>query len=1369
MDNEIALIIFFVILPLVILVIVLPITAIVKASRAKSRVMLLETEVSRLQAQLADVLRMPKEASAPDTAETAAAAVVPEIVTGSILLSDDRPTSDYRVRTDTPSVVDAATESSSPPEGVPDEPPVQDDQASVTPTAPEEKAVPKTQVPSIEERIGVVWFTRIGALVGMVVTGWFFKYMVDNDWIGPWGRVALGATVGTAVLGLGEWLFRRGRTHSVFNQGLLGLGLALLLITAYASFGFYHLLPSTIAFAIIALLCFFGGALAHFHKSEIILVFSLLAAFLNPIMLSTGVDRPIALFAYLLVMTVAAHFLAVLHGFVVATFTAAGGVFVLFSGWYGRYFDIHPAPSLGMYDDPLLNRPGDYLSMLKRWIPLLFAALFVLEWAGAAVAHLQKNRRITGTVLLLMAAAASHGAVAALLYDSPLLLGAGLLLFGSFFAWLLIQYGLTEWLFLTMIASFSILACLKNEIEVGDLLPVLTAAGLLSTLYFAIFLRAAIQKDRRPSPILQLLIAGAGLGFFLLGMLFLMPDHFRALAAFVTGLTGVFLLTAVVIASPVMSVGASLVGFAGLLVSHIECEEVDFGLVGIAGVWFLLHTAVITYDALKRRREWTFIHMFVLSFAGVAFAGLFLNATPEKAEILRAALSLGEGIVYLFIGTLVLRAPSQNQKVSLLPLGMAALAFTASLGFLLSGPSLTVAWAAEAAILAYLAARSGGDDKTVNPGWIIASVGVFAAALVHLFSMDVPWIWAQRILYLETAGASGMLMPRAFAHPQAWSLSALGFAFLLSVYFLRKQPSRTFSGISKIGYLILGHGAFLWLFIHEFRLLFTTGPDIPPGIPADEMMSMWNTYMSALYDQGMRLQTVTTVVMGIYALLLITLGFIIREAWHRRLGMALFAATLVKLTLFDIWKFETLFKIIVGGATAFLLLLGGFLYARFGSRLKSIVSENSDKIVSLIVFAALSSMSAKVEAFDTGAYEQKRAITDIVAAGDYAVEVDPALYQASRCALHLCDIRIAAPDGTEVPYALFTAETREARIRDILGILDPQIMPDGSTRAVLDLGEAPPIHSRLVLDISGSDYLRSTVVESSVDGLTFGVIAENEPVYDIPSQASRAVKKSIEYPPSSARYLRITLNKGEDKIQLRILNARFESVGQRPLKEALRSIPIAVSQAPSDKEDGRAVFTLSALPPKVPFNALRFETEDREFVRQIELESSTHKNAWFSMGTFNVYRIRRGTAPVSILENLHLDTGLLSRPFIRMKVDNGDNPPLHIAKVFAEYVAQSIVLRAPAPGPYTLYVGKTDDKPPRYDLASLIAEGSYNGFKPAGTGPLQENPLFKKAVPETKPVPWTEKHALVLQISVAFIALLLLLWTIRLLRKSNRT
>jgi uncharacterized membrane protein len=191
---------------------------------------------------------------------------------------------------------------------------------------------------TLEEKIALVWFTRAGALAMLLGVAYFFKYAVDSDWIGPLGRVALGALAGAAVLAAAELV--RARTKPIFIHVLSGVGLALLYLSAYASHAFYHLVPPAPAFVAIAVVTLLGGALAIRHRAEPVLVLALIAGFAAPVLLSTGEDRPAALFTYLLLLSAGGLAVAVRMNFRVAAWVAMGGTALLFAGWYQKFFEV---------------------------------------------------------------------------------------------------------------------------------------------------------------------------------------------------------------------------------------------------------------------------------------------------------------------------------------------------------------------------------------------------------------------------------------------------------------------------------------------------------------------------------------------------------------------------------------------------------------------------------------------------------------------------------------------------------------------------------------------------------------------------------------------------------------------------------------------------------------------------------------------------------------------------------------------------------------------------------------------------------------------------------------------------------------------
>ena len=80
-----------------------------------------------------------------------------------------------------------------------------------------------------ETRVGLTWINRIGVVTLVLGVAFFFKYAVDNQWIGATGRVYLGVLVGLAAIAIAARLWRRG--HQVYAQGVAGAGVAILYLS----------------------------------------------------------------------------------------------------------------------------------------------------------------------------------------------------------------------------------------------------------------------------------------------------------------------------------------------------------------------------------------------------------------------------------------------------------------------------------------------------------------------------------------------------------------------------------------------------------------------------------------------------------------------------------------------------------------------------------------------------------------------------------------------------------------------------------------------------------------------------------------------------------------------------------------------------------------------------------------------------------------------------------------------------------------------------------------------------------------------------------------------------------------------------------
>lgn len=115
---------------------------------------------------------------------------------------------------------------------------------------------------------GLKLLNRAGALTLFIGILFFFKYAVDNRWIGAAGRVLLGAVAGIVLLAAGQWLKMRGQ--SIFAQGVSACGIATLYISAYAAAGYYKLINPASAF-VLFLVISAGALILSIRSSDALL------------------------------------------------------------------------------------------------------------------------------------------------------------------------------------------------------------------------------------------------------------------------------------------------------------------------------------------------------------------------------------------------------------------------------------------------------------------------------------------------------------------------------------------------------------------------------------------------------------------------------------------------------------------------------------------------------------------------------------------------------------------------------------------------------------------------------------------------------------------------------------------------------------------------------------------------------------------------------------------------------------------------------------------------------------------------------------------------------------------------------------------
>ena len=142
------------------------------------------------------------------------------------------------------------------------------------------------------------------ALAGLL----FFKYSIEHGLIPPWLRVVLGTVVGLGCVAASEWSLRR--RYAGTANALGGAGIVVLYAAFWAASALYGLVPMAAGFVLMIAVTGTCTVLAARHASLEIAVLGLAGGFATPLLLSSGSDRPIGLFGYILLLDVALLVLA---------------------------------------------------------------------------------------------------------------------------------------------------------------------------------------------------------------------------------------------------------------------------------------------------------------------------------------------------------------------------------------------------------------------------------------------------------------------------------------------------------------------------------------------------------------------------------------------------------------------------------------------------------------------------------------------------------------------------------------------------------------------------------------------------------------------------------------------------------------------------------------------------------------------------------------------------------------------------------------------------------------------------------------------------------------------------------------------------
>lgn len=184
--------------------------------------------------------------------------------------------------------------------------------------------------PDLEKFIGENLISKIGIAILVLAIGFFVKYAIDNDWIGPIGRVGIGILCGGILIGLAHWLRKN---YKAFSSVLVGGGLAVLYFTIALAYHQYQLFGQTAAFIIMLVITAFSVLLSLLYDRQELAVIALVGGFITPFLVSNGSGNYKVLFTYLLILNAGLLVIAYNKAWRLLNILAFCFTVILFASW----------------------------------------------------------------------------------------------------------------------------------------------------------------------------------------------------------------------------------------------------------------------------------------------------------------------------------------------------------------------------------------------------------------------------------------------------------------------------------------------------------------------------------------------------------------------------------------------------------------------------------------------------------------------------------------------------------------------------------------------------------------------------------------------------------------------------------------------------------------------------------------------------------------------------------------------------------------------------------------------------------------------------------------------------------------------------
>lgn len=251
---------------------------------------------------------------------------------------------------------------------------------------------------SWEQFIGEQLLSKIGIAIVLIGVGIGAKYAIDHNLVGESGRVISGFSI-ALVLGGFAFFFRE--KYRSFSAVLASGSIAVAYFMTYAAYGYYQLIPSSVAFGVLLVLVLIAVFLAMYYDMAVIAHLGLLGAYILPPLVSDGSKHISYYLLYMLIINIGMLVISIVRKWPTIQYPVIVWTAFIFLFWFNTDFNYKT-------NDPAIAAP--YL--------LAFFALFVFGIVGRN--HWKKEALVGHQLVqLVLVGICYFGAIGFVLDQSP--------------------------------------------------------------------------------------------------------------------------------------------------------------------------------------------------------------------------------------------------------------------------------------------------------------------------------------------------------------------------------------------------------------------------------------------------------------------------------------------------------------------------------------------------------------------------------------------------------------------------------------------------------------------------------------------------------------------------------------------------------------------------------------------------------------------------------------------------------------------------------------------------------------------------------------------------------------------------------------